>query len=90
MNIYRCEACGNIVTKAVNGGGPLSCCGNPMKELKAGVTDAAQEKHVPHLTLEGSTLHVKVGETLHPMTSEHYIQTIRSTAGARSAAAGIR
>jgi len=76
MKIYRCKVCGNIVTKAVDGGGPLSCCGSPMDELKAGVTDAAQEKHVPYLQLEGNALTVTVGETIHPMTKEHYIQMI--------------
>ena len=28
-------------------GVPVICCGEPMQELKAGVTDAAVEKHVP-------------------------------------------
>lgn len=76
MNIYRCEVCGNIVTKSFNGGGPLSCCGQPMKELKAAVTDGALEKHVPYLTIDGDVLHVSIGEVMHPMTEEHYIQTI--------------
>ena len=26
-----------------------SCCGEPMKEIEAGTTDAAREKHVPHI-----------------------------------------
>lgn len=76
MKIYRCETCGSIITKAVDGQGPLSCCGNAMEELKAGVTDAAQEKHVPALKLEGNALTVTVGETIHPMTEGHYIQMI--------------
>jgi len=76
MIIYRCEKCGNIVVKTVNGGGPLSCCGTPMTELRAGATDAALEKHVPYLDLVGNTLNVQVGEVAHPMTPEHYIQFI--------------
>lgn len=76
MKIYRCETCGNIVTKAVDGGGVLSCCGSPLEELKAGVTDAALEKHVPCLKQDGNLLTVTVGETIHPMTKEHYIQMI--------------
>lgn len=76
MKIYCCDTCGNIVTKAVDGGGPLSCCGSSMKELKAGVSDGALEKHVPYLQQEGNTLTVTVGETIHPMTAEHYIQMI--------------
>lgn len=76
MKIYRCELCGNIVTKVFDGGGQLNCCGSPMIELEAGVTDGAVEKHVPYLQLEGNVLNVTIGEIMHPMTAEHYIQMI--------------
>ena len=42
-----CKHCGNIVEKVKDKGVPVICCGEPMQELKAGVTDAAVEKHVP-------------------------------------------
>ena len=45
-----------------------------MAELKAGVTDAAVRKHVPEYTIEGSQVHVVVGETKHPMIEEHFIE----------------
>ena len=51
-------------------------CGEPMQELKAGVTDAAVEKHVPVYTVEGNYVHVVVGETKHPMLEEHFIEWI--------------
>lgn len=76
MHIYRCNLCGNIVVKLVEGGGTLSCCGAEMVLLTANVTDASQEKHVPDLRVEGDTLHVQVGSVAHPMTAEHYIQVI--------------
>ena len=57
-------------------GVPVICCGEPMQELKAGVTDAAVEKHVPVYTIEGSHVHVVVGETKHPMLEEHFIEWI--------------
>ena len=47
-----------------------------MQELKAGVTDAAVEKHVPVYTIEGSHVHVVFGETKHPMIEEHFIEWI--------------
>ena len=47
-----------------------------MQELKAGVTDADVEKHVPVYTVEGSHVHVVVGETKHPMLEEHFIEWI--------------
>jgi superoxide reductase len=45
-------------------------------ELKANDTDAAQEKHVPVITLDGKNVHVAVGEVEHPMTEPHYIMFI--------------
>ena len=73
---YRCEHCGNIVAMVHEGGGTLVCCGDPMTELKANTTDAATEKHVPVITVDGNKVTVKVGSTLHPMTEEHYIMWI--------------
>lgn len=73
---FRCEVCGNIVGLVNEGGGTLTCCGQPMKLLEANTKDAALEKHVPAFKLDGNTLTVTVGEVLHPMTEEHYIQWI--------------
>ena len=47
-----------------------------MKELKAGTTDAAVEKHVPAVTVEGNKVHAVVGSVEHPMLDNHYIQFI--------------
>ena len=51
----------------------ISCDGKPMKQLTANTTDAAQEKHVPVVTIEGNKISVKVGSVAHPMTPEHLI-----------------
>lgn len=45
-------------------------------ELKANSTDAAVEKHVPVIDIEGNKVTVTVGSTLHPMTVEHHIDFI--------------
>ena len=37
-----------------------------MPKLKAGVTNAAVEKHVPVYTLDGNLVHVVVGEIKNP------------------------
>lgn len=76
MKFYRCEHCGNIITKLNDSGVPVSCCGEPMKELKPGATDGAYEKHVPFVQTEGNTVKVQIGEVKHPMMEEHYIQFI--------------
>jgi superoxide reductase len=54
----------------------IVCCGEPMQELTANTVDAAREKHVPEITVEGSKVTVKVGSVTHPMLPEHYIKWI--------------
>lgn len=73
MKFYICKHCGNIVTKLTSAGVPLVCCGEEMSLLEAGVTDAAVEKHVPAVTVDGNLVKVSVGSVTHPMTEEHYI-----------------
>lgn len=73
---YKCEVCGNLVDMVLEGGGKLVCCGQDMKELVANTTDAAKEKHVPVVTVEGNVVKVVVGSTEHPMTEEHHIAFI--------------
>ena len=76
MEFYRCSTCGNIVGIVKSSGVPLTCCGKKMEKLEAGVTDAAQEKHVPVVSVEGNIVHVTVGSVAHPMTAEHLIDWI--------------
>ena len=57
-------------------GADISCGGKPMQFLKANTTDAAQEKHVPQVTVDGKKVSVKVGSVAHPMTEAHLIQWI--------------
>ena len=76
MKFYKCETCGNIITKLNDSGVPVVCCGKPMTELVPGATDGAFEKHVPSVTVDGSKVTVQVGEVEHPMMEEHFIQFI--------------
>ena len=76
LKFYRCAVCGNIAIKLVDSGVPMFCCGQPMAEITANTTDAAQEKHVPVVTRNGENVEVKVGSVPHPMTEDHYIQFI--------------
>ncbi|MCR4754904.1 MAG: desulfoferrodoxin Dfx [Lachnospiraceae bacterium] len=76
MKFYKCEVCGNIITKLNDAGVPIMCCGKPMTELIPGAVDGALEKHVPAVTVDGSKVSVKVGEVEHPMLEEHSIQWI--------------
>ena len=76
VKFFICKHCGNIVGMIHDSGAPLSCCGENMTELVANTVDAAKEKHVPVITIEGDTVTVKVGSVAHPMLPEHYIQWI--------------
>ncbi|NLB91709.1 MAG: desulfoferrodoxin [Clostridiales bacterium] len=76
MKFYRCEKCGNIVEMLYDGGGQLVCCGEPMIELTANTVDAATEKHVPFVQVDGNKINVQVGEVVHPMLEAHYIMWI--------------
>ncbi len=76
MKFYKCEHCGNIVEMVNASGVPVVCCGEPMKELVAGAVDAAVEKHVPVVEVEGNVVKVFVGEVEHPMLEEHHIAFI--------------
>lgn len=76
MKFYECTHCGNMVMMIEDSGVTPVCCGEDMHELEAGVSDGAKEKHVPFVSLEGTTMHVNIGEVDHPMLAEHYIQWI--------------
>ncbi len=76
MKFYKCDHCGNIITKLNDSGVPVACCGEPMKELIPGTSDGAHEKHVPVVKTEGSVVKVQIGEVEHPMLDAHYIQFI--------------
>lgn len=76
VKFYICKHCGNIVGMIHSSGAPIICCGEPMQELKPNTTDAAQEKHVPVVTVKGNKVEVKVGAVAHPMVEDHWIQWI--------------
>lgn len=70
---FICEHCGNIVGLIHNGGVPLMCCGQKMTQIIPGTVDAAKEKHIPVVSVEGDIVKVNVGSVSHPMTKEHSI-----------------
>ena len=76
IKFFKCEHCGNIAIKVVDAGVPMMCCGEKMVELVAGSVDAAVEKHVPAVTVEGDKVHVEVGSVAHPMAEEHLIEFV--------------
>ncbi len=73
---FVCKHCGNLVGMVNDAGVPLVCCGEKMAELVPNTTDAAGEKHVPVVSVDGRFVTVKVGSVAHPMTEEHSIQWV--------------
>lgn len=84
LEIYKCEACGNIVEVIHGGGAELVCCGEEMKLMSENTVDAAQEKHVPVIERSGGTITVKVGDVAHPMEEKHYIEWIELVADGKA------
>ena len=74
--IYRCNACGNVVEVLAVGGGELVCCGEPMELITENTKDAAKEKHVPVVEKTADGYLVKVGSVAHPMEEKHFIEWI--------------
>ena len=62
---------GQTIVQLLSGEGDSLRCGEaPMQRLQPNATDAAQEKHLPQASVQGDTVHVRVG---HPMSAEHHI-----------------
>ena len=76
LKFYRCKICGKIIAIVKDTGVPTICCGEEMEQIIPGTTDAAVEKHVPVITVNGNTVEVKVGSVDHPMLPEHYIEWV--------------
>ncbi len=79
MKFYVCSHCGNIVAYVKSSGVPVVCCGEKMQELVPNTKEAAVEKHVPVITVDGQKVTVTVGSVEHPMAEEHYIEWIALT-----------
>lgn len=76
MKFYICKHCHNIIAYVHDSGVPVVCCGEKMTEIIPNTTDAATEKHVPVVKVEGQKVTVTVGSVDHPMLPEHYITWI--------------
>ena len=70
QKFYICSHCGNIIAFVKDKGVPVICCGEKMKEIIPGTTDAAVEKHVPVISQEGNIVTVSVGSVEHHIKKE--------------------
>ena len=76
MRFFRCKHCGKIIAIVNDRPVPTICCGEAMEEIVANTEEAAYEKHIPVVKVEGNIVRVEVGSVLHPMLEAHYIEWI--------------
>ncbi|MCR5041238.1 MAG: desulfoferrodoxin [Clostridia bacterium] len=76
MKFLKCPHCGNIAVLFEDSGVTPVCCGEKMVELTPGSVDAALEKHVPVVSVDGDKVTVTVGSVEHPMLEAHHIAWI--------------
>lgn len=76
FQIYQCDLCHQLVEVLIEGSPSLVCCGQPMRYLAEGTSDAAKEKHVPVLSETANGCKVAVGSVAHPMEPDHWIDWI--------------
>ena len=84
LQVYKCEACGNIVEVLHGGAGELVCCGSPMVLMVENTVDAAKEKHVPVIEKTEGGIKVKVGGVAHPMEEKHFIEWVEIIADGKA------
>ena len=76
MKLFKCSKCGQTVAVIKGSACTPHCCGEAMTEMVPNTTDAATEKHVPVIAVDGCTVTVTVGSVEHPMLDAHYIEWI--------------
>lgn len=81
VKFFKCGVCGNMVGLIKEGGGELTCCGQPMQELVPNTVEASKEKHIPVAERKDGKIIVKVGSVAHPMLPEHFIEWIAIVSG---------
>ena len=72
MALIKCPDCGTILIPDRSD----DFAPKKLVELIPNTTDAAGEKHVPVITVDGSCVKVAVGAVAHPMLDAHFITFI--------------
>ena len=73
---FKCKLCGQTIAVIEKTACNVKCCGQDMEEIVPNTVDAAKEKHVPAVTVEGNIVKVAIGSTEHPMTEAHLIEWV--------------
>ena len=73
QRFFICKNCGNMIGLIKDEVVPMVCCGDEMTELVPNTVEASVEKHLPAVTVSGTSINVHVGNTPHPMEEAHHI-----------------
>ena len=73
---YVCKDCDFEVQVIRKGSHDHKCFSDELTELKPNSKEAATEKHIPEVTVDGDKITVVVGSVVHPMTEEHNIEGV--------------
>ena len=76
MKFYKCPICGNVVYYFKKTAVDAMCCGKKLVELEPNTTEAAFEKHIPVVKINGNLVTVEISSVTHPMLDVHYIEWI--------------
>lgn len=77
MKFYKCNICGQIIAIIKPTESIPHCCGHEMERINSQVNEEGlNEKHIPTYKIEKNKCIVQIGETLHPMINDHYIEWI--------------
>lgn len=77
MKYYACDTCGNVVEVIRDSAIIPLCCGTSMRLIIPNNNEVGSlEKHIPVYKQYGNKIVVQVGDVLHPMEADHYIEWI--------------
>ena len=74
MKVLKCKKCDRLFLLLREG--DIEVLEGHLEEVKPNTKDAALEKHVPAVTVKDDRVEVVVGDVVHPMLEEHFIQEI--------------
>ncbi|MGP1577363.1 MAG: desulfoferrodoxin family protein [Treponema sp.] len=73
LTFFTAEKGATLIGLNVCAEAAVVCGDKKITPVKIGSVDAAKEKHIPVISIDGQTVTVTVGSVQHPMTAEHHI-----------------
>ena len=81
MKLYKCSKCGQVLESINDLCDNITCCNTKMNEIKSFEVEGAKEKHIPVYEIKDGKMTITVGEVIHPMEEDHFIEFILYESG---------